>query len=438
MIVLRSRIPRIASTLVVLMVVAIPVMGTFDLLQSFQAGRGAAYLEQVRGGGERAGIGLLYVREILLMLLTASLFLWGCVVGQPLPRLHGIGFFSLCLGISFIVSIGLHPRIVLAAGLREIMYLVLVYALHLISRESGRTEILFVHAAICVSVVEILVASIQVSFFEAAGGTTLLGPRVYGTFNNPNTLAAFFAAITFCVLFMGRSPGWVEGGVVTIGVLSQLMAGSRTGMVAMAFLLFAHLWRRSRRLEARGMLLVASILLLVLLYYGLATLSGRGNVGTPVEDPRLRIFTEQIELMRPAELLFGRGLGVGTNTLYALGKGTEDPANLITILDSTITALVVQIGFVGLIAYFLFLIALSARCGFAGWVLFGLVCVLGVNVNWLELYPINLMVCCAYGMLWAKADRLHLGSRSRAAMMTGMDLKTALGHSALGVEDATG
>jgi hypothetical protein len=412
---LRSRIPRIASTLVVLMVVVIPVMGTFDLLETFQAGRGAAYLEQTRAGGERVGVGLLYVREILLLLLTGSLFLWGCVVGQRLPRLPGMGFFSFCLGISFIVSIGLHPRIVLAAGLREIMYLVLLYALYLISRESDRTESLFVYAATGVSMVEILVASIQVVFFEAAAGTTLLGPRVYGTFNNPNTLAAFFAATTFFVLFMGRSPGWVKGGVVTIGVLSQLMAGSRTGMVAIAFLLFASLWRRTRRLEARGMLVVASFLLLVPLYYGLATLSGRGNVGTPVENPRLRIFREQIELMRPAELLFGRGLGVGTNTLYALGKGTEDPTNLITILDSTITALVVQIGSVGLIAYFLFLVALSARCGFAGWVLFGLVSVMGVSANWLEFYPINLIVTSAYGLLWAKADRLRIGVKESNA-----------------------
>jgi len=424
---LRHRVPQVAYILVIVMVVVIPVTGVFDLLETFQAGKGLAYLEGVRAGGERSGVGLLYVREALLLLLTGVLFLWGCVVGQPLPRLPGIGFLSVCLGISFAVSIGLHPRIVLAAGVRQLMYLVLVYALYLISRESDRTEAVFVSAAAGVAMVEFVVASIQVVFFGAVAGATLLGVRVYGTFNNPNTLAAFFAASTFFVLFMGRLSGRLRGVVVTLGMAGQLMAGSRTGVVATVFVLGAYLWRRSRCLETRGMVVVGAILLMPFLYFGLSALSGRENVAAPLEDPRIQIFAEQIGAMRPVELLFGRGLGVGTNTLYSLGGNREDVVHLLAILDSTITALVVQIGFIGLMAFLLFLAALSARCGFAGWILFGLVCVVGINVNWLEFYPINLMTTAAYGMLWAKADRWRVGAAVRIGRTRELDFGHAQG-----------
>lgn len=404
---LPNRIPRLAIILVILMVVVIPVMGVYDLLETFQAGKGAVYLEAARAGGERSGLGLLYAREILLLLVIGILFLWACVVGRRVPRLFGVGLFSVCLGIGCIVSLGLHPKIVLIAGIRQLMYLVLIYILYVIRHGSDRIEALFVSAAAGVAIVEFVVASVQEAFFEAAAGTTLLGSRVYGTFNNPNTLAASFAVITFIVLFLGRLSLRVRAGVVTLGIVGQLMAGSRAGVVATVLVFVTYLWRRSRCLETRAMVVIGTILLTAPLYLGLSTLSGREDVGEPLDDPRIQIFVEQIEMMRPVELLFGRGLGVGTNTLNSLARNREDVQHLVSILDSTITALVVQIGFVGLAAFLFTLVALSARCGYAGWVLFGLVFVLGINVNWLEFYPVNLMVTAAYGILWARADRVR-------------------------------
>ena len=86
---------------------------------------------------------------------------------------------------------------------------------------------------------------------------------------------------------------------------------------------------------------------------------------------------------------------------------------VVFIVDSTVTGLFVQMGFVGLVAFAGVLAALSARCGYVGWVLFGMTWLLGLGVNWLEAYPINLIVTSAYGLLWARADRFRATREER-------------------------
>ena len=177
MIFLRAKIPHITSSLVIIMVVAIPLVGTFDVIESFRSGMGLEYLQQVRGGGERVGSGLLYMREILLLLLIGILFMWLCRVGQPLPRLPGVGFLMVCVGISFIVSIVFYPWVISLVGLRQLTYPLLVYALYLLNHESDHNESLFVRAIAGIAVVEFIVAVIQMVLF-AVVLPALLGGRV--------------------------------------------------------------------------------------------------------------------------------------------------------------------------------------------------------------------------------------------------------------------
>jgi hypothetical protein len=114
---------------------------------------------------------------------------------------------------------------------------------------------------------------------------------------------------------------------------------------------------------------------------------------------------EQTEGRGVVELLIGRGLGVGTSTLYVLGHERSDVGSLTRILDSTYTALIVQMGFIGLGLFLLAFASLSAKCGFAGWVLYGLMVIVGINGNVLEYYPFNLVLTAAYGILWGRRDR---------------------------------
>ncbi len=413
----RSMVPGGAYTVLFLMFLAIPILGLPDILTGFQSGLGAAYLEESRSGGVRTAQGLLYMREVLMALLIGLLFLWACVAGRTLPRLRGVGLLVVSLSISAIVSFSLLPAIVGLAGLRQLSYLILIYVAYMLRRDSGRVESQLMAAAVIVVVAEFAVALFEMVTFDTAAGTTLFGGRVHGTFNNPNTLGVTFAGLMFLLLFLSGGGRRRRAGLTALCLLGLFMTGSRTAVVAGLFVLAAFLWSRSRTVEGRGMIVPAALLIVPFLYLGLSALTGREVESTALGDPRVEIFLEQIQHRSVPELLLGRGLGVGTNTLFALGRGREDVVPLISILDSTFTALIVQVGFVGLVGFLVAFAALSTRCGFPGWVLFGLLLIVGVNGNWLEHYPFNLIATTAYGVFWARQDLLRSSERPARARL---------------------
>lgn len=409
---MRPRIPRSASIIIVLMIIMIPIMGIFDVIETFRGGD-LNYLEIARSGGERVGRVFLNLREILLLMLVGVLFIWLCFAGRPLPRIPGVGLLLTCLGIGFLVSVSSHPLIIGLVGLRQLTYPMLVYSLYFIARESDRAESGVVWAVAWVVTVEFLVSVLQLLLMTGTS-PALLGARAYGTFNNPNSLGATFAILVFVALFLGRLPRWVTVAMVVLCVVGGLMAASRAGLLATAFVLVAFGWERVRKPDVRGMFLTAAAVGAVLLFLTVGMITGRaGGERTPIEDSRVQLLVEQIRGRGPTELLFGRGLGVGTNSLYAVGLSAEELPGVVFIVDSTVTSLFVQIGLVGLVAFAGMLALLSARCGYVGWVLFGMTWLLGLGVNWLEAYPINLIVTSAYGLLWAKADRLRAAWEGR-------------------------
>ena len=398
--------PTIALVVVVAMVAVIPFLGIPDLIEAFRSGRGALYLLESRLGGARASTKLLFLREVLLFIFTGILFLRLSLRARLVPRVRTVPAFLLCLASSLAVSFMLYPPIVGLSGLRQLTYLTMVYSLYFMRTEADRVEHLFVRSLVFVAVCEIIPALIETALLSQPEDNALLGPRVFGTFNDPNTLGIAFAAITFCVLFLGRSSRFTTASVVAMGIVSELLSGSRTGMVAVVFVLAALVFSKLRHLESRGMLVTFAIIMILPLYYSLAILSGREGATAPMQDPRVEIFRQQTEGKGLGELLIGRGLGVGTSTLYALGHERTDVEDLMRILDSTYISLIVQIGFIGLGLFLLTFASLSARCGFAGWVLYGLMLIVGSNGNVLEYYPFNLVVAAAYGILWGKREQM--------------------------------
>jgi hypothetical protein len=394
--------PRLLTVIVLAMVGAIPFFGLVDTIEAFRAG--FDYLDQTRVGGGRAAAGLLYVRELLLFVLVGVWGAWLCATGRPVPRMRGGSVFLLCLGLAAVVSGGIYPPVVLIAGLRQLTYLAVPYVVYLLCRESPRAEVLFVRAAVFSAAIEFAVALLQAIVFGAMAGVSVLAMRAYGTFNNPNTLGLFFATVLFLALFLSRDRRVVRKAVVATCLGGLLLSGSRASLAAGLFLVLSYVWQRRKVLEARWLVLALAALVLVPAYYAVGALAGREDVPTPLDDPRVRIFFAQLEDRSVEELLFGRGLGVGTNTLFSLGRGQPELQPLISILDSTYTALVVQVGFVGLAGFLLALCVLAARCGGEGWTLLGLTLVTGLNVNWLEFYPMNLLFTAAYGMLWARRE----------------------------------
>jgi hypothetical protein len=401
--------PRIVTLLLFLMVIAIPLFGVADLLETLRSG--FEYLEKTRTGGERAGAGLLYLREFMLLAVVGIFGLWGALIGYRPPRLYGASLFLLSVSIGVLISALYYDPIVLVAGIRQLPYLSLIFVLCVLRRHSDEVQRLFVAATVVAAIAECAVAVIQVFIFLPATNLPILSIRVYGTFNNPNTLGIFLATAVFIVLFFSRFR--LAALLLFLGacLATEVVTGSRTGIVASAFVIGAYLWDRRQVFELRWLMMAMFILLLPVMYFVLGALSGRQDASMPLEDQRMKIFFEQIADRGPEELVFGRGLGVGTNTLFSLGRGRPELKPLISILDSTVTALVVQLGFLGVVSFLVAFGALSYRCGYIGWVLFGLMFIAGINVNWLEFYPMNLLFTAAYGIVWAQcSERPRLGA----------------------------
>jgi len=306
----------------------------------------------------------------------------------------------------------LYPPIVGLSGLRQLTYFIMVYSLYFMRTEADRVESLFVRSLVFVAVCEFIPALVESELIKQPENNALLGPRVYGTFNDPNTLGIAFAAIIFCVLFLGRSSRLTTASVVAMGIISELLSGSRAGILATLFVLAAFAFSKLRNIESKGMLLTFMIAMILPLYFFLAILSGRQDTTTPLQDPRVEIYREHIEGKGLVQLLVGRGLGVGTNTLWALGRDRPDVEDLTRILDSTYVCLIVQIGFIGLGLFLLTFASLSAKCGFAGWVLYGVMLIVGLNGNVLEYYPFNLIITAAYGILWGKRAQMEWAMRT--------------------------
>jgi hypothetical protein len=270
---------------------------------------------------------------------------------------------------------------------------------------------------VIVVAVEFVVSAIELITF-AGSLDVWLRIRVPGTFNNPNTLGATFAILLFVALFLGDLPPPVMVTMVVLCVVGEFaMSRSRTGVLAVAFVLATFAWSRVRSLETRGMLIPTIIFFASLVYLSLTltVVTGRTDTLRPEDDPRVAIFLEQFGERGLSTILFGRGLGVGTITLFNLGWGRPELASLVLSLDSMYTTLLVQFGVVGLVAFLFVFAVLSHRCGYAGWVLFGVMLMVGFSGHWLEYYPFNLLAAVAYGMLWGKAKRMPESASSRAA-----------------------
>lgn len=247
--------------------------------------------------------------------------------------------------------------------------------------------------------------------------------RASGTFVMPNTLGVFAACVVALAAGFGedsllRGLAWVLGGLVV------LVSGSGTGIVMLAVVglsvaLFER--RRPNRLALAGIgvaLVVAAFLLI----------RGRPDVGESLEG--------RVEGMRslaggtPLTTLFGRGIGLGTNTEFQtrVGLGNEAPTvkPVVQAGESAVAAVILQTGFAGLA-----LLATSLGLAFARSVssrpLVLALCAASLTLNLTEAFPVSLLLglvlACApeestilggHGATLLRPIRSSAGARSRA------------------------
>jgi hypothetical protein len=329
---------------------------------------------------------------LILGVFAGSVFAWLRGRGALVPLSRSWPALGLAVLVAWQATAGLirgEPEMT-AAGLRAFAFLGIALAAGRVTAAWLRELVPWLLGLLAVQLslapLELL-RGIPVQGHMALFGE-LFARRAAGTFVMPNTLGLFAAcAVALASSFGGtartRVIGWLLGG------LAVVISGSGTGLVILAVVgLHGAVAGRDRRavvgLACLGALLAAASILLVSGRPDVAdSLSGRiAGVGGLFEG-------------RTSDVLFGRQLGLGTNTELQLrvGLGSENPEAPAAAGagESGVAAIVLQTGLAGLALWFAALGLVWVRGGPARPFVAALALAsLALNVG--EVFPLNLLL----------------------------------------------
>jgi len=330
-------------------------------------------------------------------------------------RLWPISALAVYSVVMFLLSIPINGALIAVAGLRSFLFLFSA----LLCRWLIPHMAVFANLAGALLVIQGLLVPFELFrgihlFHEWSAWS--LASRVAGTLVQPNTMGVFaVAALAFYYSFSISRRCLAALVLVSLGLV--LLSGSGTGLVcaALGLLLIARRrvnkqWRTAA--TSAGALAVAAALLM------LPNLTGRENIFDSIGTSRGRVAVLHSALFErgAAEVLFGSGLGVNTNTALSLATpGSREgmhPSGPIAHAptDSTLTGLVIQIGLLGtLMFYGALLWAASRDVRARPFYLVAALCSLTINLT--ELFPVNVLLGLALAhSAWNSADRQRAAS----------------------------
>ena len=182
--------------------------------------------------------------------------------------------------------------------------------------------------------------------------------RSVGTFAEPNTLGLFLALVIYLNLSVLPPHPLRYGLVAAYATTILYFADSRSGALLMAMVIILELYRWLSRLDPflrRPAVLGLAIapLVLGLSYWLLGEISSSSVRGDMSDSSggRLGAVVGAVNSSGPIALLVGKYLGAGSNVLQVLNQvGSSSGMDLI-ISDSTLAALINQVGFLGVLVF---------------------------------------------------------------------------------------
>jgi hypothetical protein len=192
------------------------------------------------------------------------------------------------------------------------------------------------------------------------------GDRLIGLFGNAAVGGMFALSLGCMALILDRGARWTRISVMALAALIAISSGTRFAMLSISLLSGVFIWElvdaKLRRNNRMLFLVVAVPMAMCLGAVGYATMVnavGRGDVIANQLDAGGRVFNLKIvaqNLMeaQPGELLFGRGLGVGTNTaVKAVSQTGVDPLTykFNRLIDNTFVTLIFQMGILGCLLF---------------------------------------------------------------------------------------
>ncbi len=337
------------------------------------------------------------VLGLVLFSLSAYLIV---IRSSVLPSLQAVWpiailFSYVCLG--FLVSLVHHDALAAGAGL---MRLLMFLSLGLIGAWLAPYMAFF---ASCVGA--LLALELALIPFEMWRSIHLhehfsllfLAARTSGTLVLPNSMGIFaVASLAFYYAFSQTRTYLVLLSIVTLGLV--LASASATGFVCILVLLFFIAIQHAHG-RKRAILLCVILILSIAAIYLLPEITGRPRVFWSILGSAGRIASLSHAVTDPTllQLLFGRGLDV--NPLLVSGivgdmgsKVSADAMRLVALTtESTITALIVQIGVLGALIFYAVLFWAAVRDHTAR-LFYLIVAVCSLTINIIGLFPVNLLL----------------------------------------------
>lgn len=403
---LRDRTFHRAAILLIGALLAVSLVAAYPQVVELMSGR--------RPVGTSAGIGLRWLREVVWAVTMALMASW-LVLGTPRSGWFWKGTAIATAAIAAYVSfayaralwLGL-PAVVPLTGLRMFQYAPYAWMAYHIART--RPQWLFTSVARILKVLLVTwtpIAVYQVLYAPPVQGMTAFGSRAFATFNEANLFGVTVAtsALWISLTHMLERPGsrsrslWYAFWSLLCLALA-LLSGSRTalGLTTVAVAVPAVWWMR-RRLDRLAVAALVPISLLAILVIGsTSAISGRRT--NLLRDGRLDKWSELFgaNLDGPADLVFGWGLGLGSNTVNTVfGYGRFEGQ---FVADSQYVFLLSGFGVLGIAVLFglLALLVVHGRRGpsvtYAVFV--ALFCVPFLAF---ELFPANVLLMLAWGGL---------------------------------------
>jgi hypothetical protein len=343
--------------------------------------------------------GLRILREAILVVLVAYLIfeprLRSGALTSPVMAFLGVVSTYVLLEVGYALHLDL-PLVVPMAGLRVFEYLPLALIGFVTSRLGAGEHVIYRLALYLryYLVLQAVLAIAQALWAPPLFGVSFLGGgRPFGTFVSPNLFGATMAT---CALLFSLVPAMRKW--VAVSVFLALLSGSRTAFISSLLVVYFQLYAVLRPRDRWALIMPAPIFAVgALLLASSPLLSGRDDAN-PTEDGRIdlwqRVFSEQIH--GPADLLFGWGLGLGSNTINILYGADHFQGQFDS--DSLYLFLLNGYGLVGLLAYIFFLwttarVSVHPNKGMVVMFIF----FAGLTFNMWEYFPQNAMLMFLWG-----------------------------------------
>lgn len=343
--------------------------------------------------------------EILLKLVKDGLGIGVIVMSaylllarkMPVPGwrvIRGPGWLAGVVAIAFLGSAINQGLWTAASGIRSFLFLGIALAGLWLARHMDY----FARCAGVLIVVQLLLIPSELFYgihlHEHFAG--LLLSRVSGTLVLPNSLGVFaVAALAFYYAFSQSRAYLIGLAIATLVIV--IAAGSATGILGLAVFLWWLVIERTAG-QARAAAVMAGAVAAVLLLSALPEITGRPIFNSLVAyGGRLDRIWASFSERGVWETVLGSGLGVGTNTLANLTQsGAFDlkrPMGGLTVIspDSTIAALVWQIGLLGAALFY-------GLVGWAFWrdratrLFYFMIVLTSLTQNVTELFPVNFLL----------------------------------------------